>query len=468
MKRIIIPFDAREVKLTGPYGSRTLNGKANFHAGYDLVGIGSRNVTAAVGGTVVVSRIITDKSNRTWEWGNYVCIRGDDGRQYYYCHLASRAVAKGARINAGDKLGVMGSTGYSFGAHLHFEVREADGRTTVNPEAVLGIPNREGVYTAVYTAEVRLPMPHCGISWNQRQTSACVAFALTMALRVKLYSLTNKWIDLDPLTLYKASGAKNGASVSPLAGTLHTVGVCNTADGKRYKAGAYKSISGYDAICAEIDVGNPVAIALNVDKFFGKRPDGIEPLYPKSSTTGHAVCVIGYTYMDGRRYLIVKNSHGDPLQNGGLVYIPETRTLKEAVALTDTSTGIARKAKTVTLTVGCAAASVDGKDTSLPVAPYIKNDRLLAPVRAVADALGCTVAWDAASGTATLTSEEGILALRTGSDRMTVDGKAVQLDAAPEIIGSGTMMLPVRYIAEALRCKVAWEASTRTATITAI
>ena len=79
MKRIIIPFDAREVKLTSPYGSRTLNGKANFHAGYDLVGIGSRNVTAAVGGTVVVSRIITDKSNRTWEWGNYVCIRGDDG-----------------------------------------------------------------------------------------------------------------------------------------------------------------------------------------------------------------------------------------------------------------------------------------------------------------------------------------------------------------------------------------------------
>ena len=148
MKRIIIPFDAREVKLTSPYGSRTLNGKANFHAGYDLVGIGSRTVVAAVGGTVVVSRIIADKSNRTWEWGNYICVRGDDGRQYYYCHLASRAVAKGARINAGDKLGVMGSTGYAFGAHLHFEVREADGRTTVNPEAVLGIPNREGVYTA--------------------------------------------------------------------------------------------------------------------------------------------------------------------------------------------------------------------------------------------------------------------------------------------------------------------------------
>ena len=148
MKRIIIPFDTLQVKLTSPYGSRTLNGKANFHAGYDLVGIGSRTVVAAVGGKVAVSRIITDKSNRTWEWGNYVCVHGDDGRYYYYCHLASRAVAKGARINAGDKLGVMGNTGYAFGAHLHFEVREADGKTTVSPEAVLGIPNRVGVYTA--------------------------------------------------------------------------------------------------------------------------------------------------------------------------------------------------------------------------------------------------------------------------------------------------------------------------------
>ena len=143
-----IPFKGERVKLTSGYGKRTLNGKANFHTGYDLVGVDSREVTAAVGGKVAVSRIITDKSNRTWEWGNYVCIHGDDGLYYYYCHLTSRAVQKGATVRAGDVLGVMGSTGYAFGAHLHFEVREADGKTTVSPETVLGIPNRVGVYTA--------------------------------------------------------------------------------------------------------------------------------------------------------------------------------------------------------------------------------------------------------------------------------------------------------------------------------
>lgn len=145
---MIIPFTADRVRLTSGYGSRVLDGKTSFHAGYDLVGIGAHQVTAAIGGKVAVSRIVTDKSNRTWEWGNYVCVHGDDGRYYYYCHLASRAVQKGATVRAGDVLGVMGSTGYAFGAHLHFEVREADGKTTVSPEAVLGIPNREGVYTA--------------------------------------------------------------------------------------------------------------------------------------------------------------------------------------------------------------------------------------------------------------------------------------------------------------------------------
>ena len=143
---LIIPFNTNRVKLTSAYGNRVLNGKNDFHHGYDLVGVGSTDVTAAVGGKVAVSRIITDKSNRTWEWGNYVCVHGDDGRYYYYCHLALRTVNKGDTVKVGDKLGVMGNTGYSFGAHLHFEVREKDGKTTVCPYEIIGIKNEVGTY----------------------------------------------------------------------------------------------------------------------------------------------------------------------------------------------------------------------------------------------------------------------------------------------------------------------------------
>lgn len=315
--------------------------------------------------------------------------------------------------------------------------------------------------------EKRLPMPACEIPWNQKQTSACVAFALTMAMRVKLYGVTNKWVDLDPLTLFKASGAVGGASVSVLAETLRTIGVRNTVDRCCIQAKSCARLSGYEAIFAAIDAGNPVAIALQVDKSFGKRQGGVELSSPKSPASGHAVCVIGYAYIDGAPYYVAKNSHGDPIRNGGIVYIPAGRTLKEAVAVTDVGK-IKRKAKTIRLTADKKAAEVDGKTVDMPAAPYIKQDRLLVPVRAVADALGCEVAWDAAAGTATLTSEEGVLALTTHSPVMQVNGKPVEMDAAPEIVGSGTMMIPVRYIAEALHCKVAWEASTRAATITAI
>ncbi len=157
---MIIPFATDRVKLTSPFGTRTLGGKTETHGGYDLVGIGSHTVTAAVGGKVVRSRIVTDRRDATWQWGNYVCIRTDAGQYHYYCHLASRAVTEGQTVAAADTLGVMGNTGYSFGAHLHFEVRLADGKTKLSPETVLGIPNKTGNY-AVTALERDLAVLQC-------------------------------------------------------------------------------------------------------------------------------------------------------------------------------------------------------------------------------------------------------------------------------------------------------------------
>jgi len=141
------PFASNKYRVTSPFGQRTLNGETGFHSGLDLVSTGSWDIVAVAGGYAVRSRMITDKSNLTWQWGNYVCILGEDGRYYYYCHMADRTVSEGQYVKEKEKIGVMGSTGYSFGAHLHFEVREADGTTKVNAAEILGIPNREGAYT---------------------------------------------------------------------------------------------------------------------------------------------------------------------------------------------------------------------------------------------------------------------------------------------------------------------------------
>jgi len=138
-----------EIRVTSKYGYRThpITGEAgSWHGGIDLVS-NDRAVLASVGGVVAVSQIVTDKNNPTWEWGNYVCIHGDDGCYIYYCHMAERLVTSGQRVEAGQQIGVMGTTGYSTGVHLHFEVRDGANRQ-LDAAAYLGIENAVGAVEA--------------------------------------------------------------------------------------------------------------------------------------------------------------------------------------------------------------------------------------------------------------------------------------------------------------------------------
>ena len=107
--------------------------KGSRHNGIDLVGAGYTldYVVAHSDGTVVgvVSNINynTSKSGRRI-YGNYVKIKHDNGMFTFYAHLkyGSVAVKVGDRVTKGQVIGAMGNTGYSFGAHLHFEVRNAN------------------------------------------------------------------------------------------------------------------------------------------------------------------------------------------------------------------------------------------------------------------------------------------------------------------------------------------------------
>ena len=125
------------------------------HNGLDIVGDDSKDVLCPVAGTVRGSTMITDKNDSTWEWGNYVRVDDGEGNRLFFCHLDSRAVSVGQKVNPGDRLGVMGNTGYSFGAHTHFEVRKSDGKTTLDPAAYLGIPNAKGTYSEGKTGWVQ-------------------------------------------------------------------------------------------------------------------------------------------------------------------------------------------------------------------------------------------------------------------------------------------------------------------------
>ena len=143
---MILPYESGKVELTSKFGWRTLNGAANNHKGIDLVGRTTKTVVAPCDGTVGQSAIFDKATDRTgtWEWGNYVRIDTPDGLKIYMCHLAERKVKAGDQVKAGDIIGIEGNTGYSFGSHLHFEIRKNG--VSVNPCTYLGIPNAWGIH----------------------------------------------------------------------------------------------------------------------------------------------------------------------------------------------------------------------------------------------------------------------------------------------------------------------------------
>ncbi|MDO5067406.1 MAG: M23 family metallopeptidase [Propionibacteriaceae bacterium] len=94
---------------------------SRYHTGQDFSAPTGTPVRAVVSGTVVKGNV------GSWA-GNHVAIRAADGSATLYAHLSSTDVKVGQQVTAGQKIGEVGSTGRSFGSHLHLEHYPA-GRT---------------------------------------------------------------------------------------------------------------------------------------------------------------------------------------------------------------------------------------------------------------------------------------------------------------------------------------------------
>ena len=178
---MLYPYDSR-FRLTSSQGARG----GSIHNGVDLVG-NDKYIVAVCGGDVIISSIITDKSNSAWEFGNRVVVRGDDGKYYMYCHLSKRLIESGAKVRAGDHIGIEGSTGLSTGSHLHFEVRDRQGAGYKCFEAagLLGINNSVGIYGNDYEA---IACAEIGFDNNTRAKINAMAKPFAAAFWRKLWA----------------------------------------------------------------------------------------------------------------------------------------------------------------------------------------------------------------------------------------------------------------------------------------
>ncbi|MCI0817250.1 MAG: peptidoglycan DD-metalloendopeptidase family protein [Chloroflexi bacterium] len=103
----------------------------SYHKGIDLDGFGSWGapIAAAASGTVVLA------AWDSWGLGYHVIVDHGNGFRTTYAHLSDLWVVQGQWVNQGEAVGALGSTGYSTGAHLHFELWA--GGVPVNPLAYL-------------------------------------------------------------------------------------------------------------------------------------------------------------------------------------------------------------------------------------------------------------------------------------------------------------------------------------------
>jgi murein DD-endopeptidase MepM/ murein hydrolase activator NlpD len=115
-------------KTNSPFGWR--HGRP--HTGIDLQLRTGDSVYAMFDGVVRMSKYYNG-------YGNCVVVRHYNGLETLYAHLSKLDVRPGNLVNAGQLLGLGGSTGHSTGPHLHFEIRFL-GRP-LNPSMVVDFPN---------------------------------------------------------------------------------------------------------------------------------------------------------------------------------------------------------------------------------------------------------------------------------------------------------------------------------------
>jgi len=143
--------------ITSPYGDRFLNGRPQFHDGIDMVSsnqiIKSRLEVENTGVYAITDGIVTydyDKYDDRYRFdlkghksdsaGNMVILKHNiDGVDYYcrYLHLINNIVKKGQHVKCGELIGEYADVGYSYGAHLHFDVYLSDWSKKIDPMTIL-------------------------------------------------------------------------------------------------------------------------------------------------------------------------------------------------------------------------------------------------------------------------------------------------------------------------------------------
>lgn len=111
-------------RITSRYGAREFSVRDHTHQGLDIGAKTGTPIKAVASATV---KFAGTKNG----YGNMIILKHGNGIETYYGHCSKLYVKEGEKVEQGDVIAAVGSTGNSTGPHLHFEVRK--GTVAVNP-----------------------------------------------------------------------------------------------------------------------------------------------------------------------------------------------------------------------------------------------------------------------------------------------------------------------------------------------
>ncbi len=113
----VLGYPVKSPHKTQGYGKTTFTKWYTFHNGVDFADAVGTPVLAAEDGEVIA---MGDEGK--YAYGKWIAIQHKNGLTTLYGHLSRQLVKKGEDVDRGEKIGLMGSTGYSTGPHVHFGV----------------------------------------------------------------------------------------------------------------------------------------------------------------------------------------------------------------------------------------------------------------------------------------------------------------------------------------------------------
>lgn len=118
-------------EVVSKYGYRThpITKKYTMHNGIDIAAKKGSDIYASFDGTVT-------SAGYSDSYGYYVIVSHSKNVETLYAHCSKLKVKKGETVKKGDLIALVGSTGWSTGPHLHFEIRVGGYR--IDPEWMLG------------------------------------------------------------------------------------------------------------------------------------------------------------------------------------------------------------------------------------------------------------------------------------------------------------------------------------------